>query len=598
MAPETDRHSRVFARIGRRRKPRLRKLGLRARVTAIFTIGALALSSILAVVLFFETRSLILNGQVDALRSQAIANAEIVRQTLEPGDVYSVLSSLQSTDSALYYRGGWYGTYFTGETAIPLAAEKKVPPALVSMVLSGHAGQQTFSAGGTPQYAIGIPIAGGAADYFEVFGLTSVQTTIHQLLGVLAIAALATTVGGAIVGRWAAGRSLRPLREVADAARAIAGGQLETRLETADVAELSVLASSFNRMVNRLQDRIERDARFTSDVSHELRSPLTTLSASLSVLEARSPELPERAQQAVELAGAEIRRFQRMVSDLLEISRLDAGSADLVLEEVTVGELVRRTAHTASATYSPVSETSQAKGRRGRKERRGTPFPVIVPADVENRHVLVDKRRIERVIANLVENATLYGGGVTKVEVEGRPGAVRISVEDEGPGIPADERERIFERFSRGSSGRRRGTSEGTGLGLALVAEHVRLHGGRVWVESPPSTGSATLNGVNGSSADAAAASRGSGGPSATNGIGTSVADTSHSPNGSRARSGRGSTKGIGGNGSSSINEGNGSDDATAGVNVDRAGATGARFVIELPAGPAEEPHEHEMDPA
>lgn len=482
VASTSSRRGRNVARIGarRRRRGRIPRLGLRSRVTAIFTVGALGLSSILAVTLFFTIRGLILDGQVSALRSQAFANASIVHETLPAGDVFAVLTSLKNTDTALYYKGGWFGTYFPGETKSPQAAESRVPAALISVVRSGQPAEQTFSASGSPHYAIGIPIAGGAADYFQVFDLTSVQTTIHRLLFALLVAAVATTLGGGIVGRWAAGRSLRPLREVADAARAIAGGELETRLETGDVSDLAVLASSFNRMVDRLQDRIERDARFTSDVSHELRSPLTTLSASLSVLEARSPELPERAQRAVELAGAEIRRFQRMVSDLLEISRLDAGSTDLVLDEVTVGELVRRTAQTASASLADSGSAGD-----GRTSLPFPPFPVDIPAEVEDRRVLVDRRRIERIVANLIENANLYGNGVTRLSVEGRAGSVRIAIEDSGPGIADDERERIFERFSRGSAGRRRGSGEGTGLGLALVREHVRLHGGRVWVESP-----------------------------------------------------------------------------------------------------------------
>jgi signal transduction histidine kinase len=471
----------------------LRRLGLRARVTAIFTVGALGLSSILAVVLFFTIRGLIIDGQLSALRSQAFANAEIVRETLPAGtgNVFLVLSSLEGTNSALYYQRGWFGTYFAGGPAGPQAAERQVPAGLVSLVLGGQPAEQTFATAGSPKYAIGLPIAGGSADYFEVFDLSSVQTTIHRLLLVLFIAALATTAGGAVVGRWAAGRSLRPLRDVADAARAIASGQLDTRLETEDVSDLAVLASSFNKMVDRLQDRFERDARFTSDVSHELRSPLTTLSASLSVLEGRSAELPERARLAVELAGAEVRRFQRMVSDLLEISRIDAGSTDLVLEEVSAGELVRRTAQTASASVAGTG-TVASPGGTDERDAPGSgdgralalPFPVVVPPEVEERHVLVDKRRIERVIANLIENANLYGGGVTSISVEDLPGAIRIAVQDDGPGIPVDERDRIFERFSRGTSGRRRGSSEGTGLGLALVSEHVRLHGGRVWVES------------------------------------------------------------------------------------------------------------------
>jgi signal transduction histidine kinase len=97
-----------------------------------------------------------------------------------------------------------------------------------------------------------------------------------------------------------------------------------------------------------------------------------------------------------------------------------------------------------------------------------------------------DKRRLARVIANLLDNATRYGGGPTLIAVEGDDTHLRISVEDSGPGVPEVERTAIFERFSRGSAGGRRGGDSGTGLGLSLVIEDVRLHGGRVWVEDRP----------------------------------------------------------------------------------------------------------------
>ncbi len=251
------------------------------------------------------------------------------------------------------------------------------------------------------------------------------------------------------------------------AALDIASGRLDTRLETADVRDLALLASSFNRMVDRLQQRIERDARFTSDVSHELRSPLTTLAASLSVLEGRREELPERSRQALDLLAAEIRRFQKMVADLLEISRLDAGSADFETSVVEVGELLR----------NAVSSTR-------------TSVVVEVDDHVSGRIIAVDKRRFERIVANLLDNARRYAGGATRVSATALDGRARVVVEDEGPGIPPEERARVFERFARGSAAAgSRGTGDGSGLGLALVAEHVKLHGGRVWVEGRPSGG-------------------------------------------------------------------------------------------------------------
>ncbi len=306
-----------------------------------------------------------------------------------------------------------------------------------------------------------------SAAYFEIFDLSDLTRTLHALLGALMIAALITTVAGAVLGRWAAARTLRPLRETTQAALAIAGGRLDTRLESADFADLAPFASAFNQMVDQLQERIEREARFASDVNHELRSPLTTLANSLSVMEARREELPPRALQALELLGAEVRRFRRLVDELLEISRSDATAGDISCDEVTVGALVE---HTVLAT--------------------GADVPTRFAPGVASQHILVDKRRFERIFANLFENAQRYAGGVTLLAIEDHGNCVRFLVEDAGPGIAPEERDRIFERFSRGSSGRRRGLGDGTGLGLAIVAQHVKQHGGRVWVEDRAGGGS------------------------------------------------------------------------------------------------------------
>ena len=158
---------------------------------------------------------------------------------------------------------------------------------------------------------------------------------------------------------------------------------------------------------------------------------------------------------------ADIDRFQQLVEDLLEISRFDAGVMYLDLEEVRVDELVLQAVQTSTDVDVPVDIDSDLAG-------------VVVKAD---------KRRLSRVIANLLDNAAKYGDGATRVELRKRGDAVLIAVEDDGPGVPDDDREAIFHRFNRGSSaGHRRGI-DGVGLGLSLVAEHVRLHGGAVWVE-------------------------------------------------------------------------------------------------------------------
>ena len=287
------------------------------------------------------------------------------------------------------------------------------------------------------------------------------ESTLEALGVSLVGASLVTTLAGAALGWWAARRALRPLTSVSTAALALATGQLDTRLEPSIDPDLRPITASFNDMAQALQDRIEQDARFASDVSHELRSPLMTLAASIEVLGNQREDLPERAQVALDLMVADIDRFQQLVEDLLEISRFDAGVSHLELEEVHLAELVMQAVSHASDVDVPVQLDAALAG-------------VVVHAD---------KRRIVRVIANLLDNARKYGGGATAVGLRRVDGGIQIVVEDHGPGVPEEDRLVVFNRFARGAGAGRRGSSEGVGLGLALVAEHVNLHGGKVWVE-------------------------------------------------------------------------------------------------------------------
>jgi two-component system, OmpR family, sensor histidine kinase MtrB len=469
----------------RPRRTRLSEgLGLRARVTATFAIGAFALSTLMAGITYFTARQSYLNERQGADQRQTFANALLVQNALRssttsPDQLIGSTGPLPGSYSVLHSQGHWYATSIsTGQSALPAR--------LQTVVLGGTPASQIVSVGGSPQLAIGIPLPAVHADYFEFFSLEELQGTLRTLAFALAAAALVTTLAGAALGRWASGRALRPLAGVTEAAVAIAGGELDTRVEAGDDVDLQELASAFNQMTANLQDRIEREARFTSDVSHELRSPLTTLTATVGVLEGHREELSPRARSALDLLDGDLHRFTRMVDDLLEISRFDAGSAELSLDEVDPGELVRR----AVAAAAPVGTDGS---------RAAATVPVEVGPGVDGLRLRVDKRRFERVMANLNENANLYAGGVSRVVVERHPtdpGAtdgprsIKVIVEDRGPGVPEEERDRLFERFYRGSRAGERASSEGTGLGLSLVAEHVRLHGGSVWIEDAPGGGS------------------------------------------------------------------------------------------------------------
>ena len=315
-----------------------------------------------------------------------------------------------------------------------------------------------------------IHIAEVDAAYYEAFQLDSTADTLRSILLALIIGSVITVVLATGVGWWTSRRLLQPLGQITDAAGEIAAGDLGTRLIPDGDPDLDRLADSFNDMADAVQTRIEREARFASDVSHELRSPITALAAATEVIDGRREELPERTQQALDVVVGQVRRFDAMVIDLLELSRIDAGATDVHTEEVDLVALCRRIADRSGFSELPIDVP----------EHSGNGARTTLTA-------VVDKLRFERILTNLLDNAHHHGGGPTRISIEHTDGPfLLVAVEDAGPGVARGERMRIFERFARGSAARHR---VGTGLGLALVAEHATAQGGEAWVEDRPRGG-------------------------------------------------------------------------------------------------------------
>jgi signal transduction histidine kinase len=447
------------------RRSRPAALGLRRRILLIFTLGAIALSLFLAITTFGLTRSNLVDERDDVAINTSRRNALVAEGSLSstlPNEPVAALESLERIgveNFVLWYRENWWsGGAYTND-AVPDELKERV-------IEEGISSRQIVRVGDDLNIVVGwfVPEVGA---YFEFFPLNEVDSTLSSVRFSLVLAALITTGIGVLVGIFAARRAVRPLGTAAQAASAIAGGRLDTRLGQTEDPDLRVLTESFNDMAEALEQRVERDARFASDVSHELRSPLMTLSASVEVMEARRDDLPDRAQSALDLLSSDVTRFRGLVEDLLEISRFDAGAIRLHMEELLGAEFVRQAVSVSSLPATTVNVTERAE----RALIRG------------------DRRRLARVIANLIDNARAYGGGEPEVfisvpEPPDEPmGHLIIAVADTGPGIPEEERALIFERFARGAGAGRRTGSEGAGLGLSLVDEHVRMHGGRVWVE-------------------------------------------------------------------------------------------------------------------
>lgn len=337
-----------------------------------------------------------------------------------------------------------------------------VPPELVKAALNGEAVKQRLRINGTPTMIVGIPLTRASGAYFEVAPLNELQRTLSVIMWSLAAGAGVAAVLGALVGLYASRRVLRPLRQFSDAADEVRRGRFDTRVSVENDPDLAGIGDAFNEMAESLQSRTERDARFASDVSHELRNPLTALSAAVDVVGRRADE---QTRPAVNVLRDQVDHFNRLLLDLLELSRLDSGASPLDPEDV------------APRAYFPAILSSLGVGES----------VIEISDDVPNL-MRLDKRRVERVLVNLIDNAEKHGRGVSRVQIQ-RAGAtgVAIAIEDCGPGVPVAERRAVFDRFHRGA--RQPADRQGSGLGLAIVAEHCRAHRGTVRVEDSPSGG-------------------------------------------------------------------------------------------------------------
>lgn len=444
-------------------KYRFRRIGLRNRILITFGFGALILSVVLATTTYSLTRVNLVAQREESSANQANRSAHLITTDLKtyPDSAQFALSRIGADNPLLFYQGEW-------TPAIANFGPDLIPESLLKQVIDEKVSAQIITRIGKDNVLIiGIPLADVNAQYFEFVTFDQVGATLESLRLALLSAATITTFVGLMLGLFAAQRAVRPLASAALAARAIADGRLDTRLEPTSDPDLKILTESFNEMAETMQKRVERDAQFASDVSHELRSPLMTLSASVEVMNGRRSELSDRSQAALDLLIADVERFQSLVEDLLEISRFDAGAIRLTRENINLMEFVRQ-----AVAVSSLPETN-----------------ISCEMDTEKIIIRGDKRRLARVIANLIDNARVHSDGTPSVVVsladEDAPvGHVWIAVEDNGQGLIESEMQRIFERFTRGAMAGNRGTSEGAGLGLALVNEHIRLHGGRVWAQN------------------------------------------------------------------------------------------------------------------
>ncbi len=282
-------------------------------------------------------------------------------------------------------------------------------------------------------------------------------------------AGTATLLAAIGLGFAFATRLSRPLRRMAATAAEVRAGDLSKRIRaTSGHDEMRVLADAFDRMLDRLEGAFERQRGFVADASHELRTPLTVIRGQLEVLARQAVVSREDVRHVDEVVRTEVLRMERLVEDLLLLARADEGEllrpAQLRLRPFVV-EL-----------FDGLTLTAERRFELG---------------DVPDGLLRADEDRVAQVVRNLARNAIEHTGpdGLVRLTVTARPrGRVELAVEDDGPGIPLDQRERVFDRFHRIDSARARGEG-GAGLGLAIARAIVEAHGGRIYAGSSPEGG-------------------------------------------------------------------------------------------------------------
>jgi two-component system, OmpR family, sensor histidine kinase MtrB len=442
---------------------------LRRRLTVAFVLVAAIAAGALAAGSYLLVRQARLRESQDRAIEQAERTLQLAGQNLSAEskrrDVIQVLDRLAAPSSAETV------AVLDGRPAVTSVsrAPADIPSELNGLVQNGGTGYQRTTLDDAPHLVIGTPALGGRLELYTFVSEQRLHDELADLGVILLIGWGAVVLVAGLVGSVLARRTLAPVARASDAARSLAEGLLQTRLPEQSDDEFGAWAASFNRMAEALEARIadlrearDRERRFTSDVSHELRTPLTALVSEASLLREHLDRMPEEARRPAEMVVGDVARLRWLVEDLMEISRLDAGGGSVRVEPVEVG--------------SAVAQTVRGRGWDGRVAL-ALGDPVVVNTD---------RRRLERIVGNLVGNALEHGGRDVSVRAWSDHTGAFVEVADRGPGIRPEDLPHLFDRFYKADPSR---SSPGSGLGLAIAMENARLLGGDIDVRSEAGVG-------------------------------------------------------------------------------------------------------------
>ena len=430
-------------------------IGLRARVSLAFGLLSFSVAAIVSVSAYLVARSYLVSQREGTAVTRALLDARAVNADLaagtNPGSALSAVPSVGESQALGRVGGVWYGGGITVSPA-------DIPAGLLSEAEASGAAQQRFSAGGAPYFGVSVNTAEGM--YVELFPLASLDTSFRMGAWFTAAMSLSALVVGALVGRWTASRLMRPVRSLAAGAAAISAGDLKHRIAPNGDPDLDPIGAAFNDMADAVEDRIHRERRFVANVSHELRSPVTAIVGTAELLGNHRDDFPARDAALVESLVARSRGLSKTVVDLLELGS-ETHADPVQVDSINLAAMVDRLL--------------------AERDRHGCLIG-------DRPMIRTDPRRVERVLANLLDNAETHGKGVVGVTIEALPDAVLVHVDDAGPGVAPGNAARLFEPFVRGADDRHDETG-GAGLGLAIARDSAEAVGGDVTVSSSPRGG-------------------------------------------------------------------------------------------------------------
>ncbi|MDQ2751294.1 MAG: MtrAB system histidine kinase MtrB [Actinomycetota bacterium] len=460
-------------------------LQLRVGTTTVLVTGVVVL--VIGILLVDQVGGGILQAKRRAAISQAqigVPSAVGVLATVDAGAIDDVNDAQRRITSNLTASGGSAGLFSiviestsvndaTTPTSLIPGSLRRAVQARNLAVQYAPVRQTPGSNALVPGLIVGEPVQArtGLFELYYLFPLTAEEQTIALIQRTVLLAGLALVLLVLVIALLVTRQVVRPVRVAAETAGRLADGDLAQRIKVRGTDDIARLGQSFNDMAGSLQRQIRRledlsrlQRRFTSDVSHELRTPLTTIRMASELLYANRARFAPELSRSAELLRAELDRFEALLTDLLEISRYDAGVANLESETADLRGVV----------------TATVDANRSLAQRHGT--EIVVHAPERPVTADMDSRRVERILRNLVANALDHGEGQpVEITIGCDDHAVAVTVRDHGLGLKPGEAGLVFNRFWRGDSSRSRLTG-GTGLGLAISLEDARLHDG--WLQA------------------------------------------------------------------------------------------------------------------